>query len=135
MVVIGLGKLGGRELGYHSDLDLLFLYSGPGETDGARRASNHEHFARVAQKLISHLTLPLRQGTLYRIDTRLRPSGSAGPLVISFEALATYHAREARLWERQALLRARPVAGDEALFNRAFAQGLEPRLFRPIART
>src|SRR2546428_11256284 len=102
MVVIGLGKLGGRELGYHSDLDLLFLYSGPGETDGARRASNHEHFARVAQRLISHLTLPLREGSLYRIDTRLRPSGSAGPLVVSFDALATYHAREARLWERQA---------------------------------
>jgi glutamate-ammonia-ligase adenylyltransferase len=130
MVVIALGKLGGRELGYHSDLDLLFVYSLPGE-----HGSNHEYFARMAQKLISHLTLPLREGTLYRIDTRLRPSGSAGPLVISFEALATYHAREARLWERQALLRARPVAGDEALFNRAFAQVLEPSLFRPIDRS
>src|SRR5205823_2919833 len=92
MVVVGLGKLGGRELGYHSDLDLLFLYSAPGETDGARRLSNHEHFARVAQKLISHLTLPLREGLLYRIDTRLRPSGSAGPLVVSFDSLAAYHA-------------------------------------------
>jgi glutamate-ammonia-ligase adenylyltransferase len=130
MVVVALGKLGGRELGYHSDLDLLFVYSLPGE-----HGSNHEYFARMAQKLISHLTLPLREGTLYRIDTRLRPSGSAGPLVISFEALATYHAREARLWERQALLRARPVAGDEALFNRAFAQVLEPSLFRPIDRS
>ncbi|HEY4886706.1 MAG TPA: bifunctional [glutamate--ammonia ligase]-adenylyl-L-tyrosine phosphorylase/[glutamate--ammonia-ligase] adenylyltransferase [Myxococcales bacterium] len=130
MVVIALGKLGGRELGYHSDLDLLFVYSLPGE-----HGSNHEYFARMAQKLISHLTLPLREGTLYRIDTRLRPSGSAGPLVISFEALATYHAREARLWERQALLRARPVAGDEALFSRAFAQVLEPSLFRPIDRS
>src|SRR6266850_2519354 len=130
MVVVALGKLGGRELGYHSDLDLLFVYSLPGE-----HGSNHEYFARMAQKLISHLTLPLREGTLYRIDTRLRPSGSAGPLVISFEALATYHAREARLWERQALLRARPVAGDEGLFNRAFAQVLEPSLFRPIDRS
>ena len=132
LVVIGLGKLGGRELGYHSDLDLLFLYSGPGETDGARRASNHEHFARVAQRLISHLTLPLREGSLYRIDTRLRPSGSAGPLVVSFEALATYHAREARLWERQALLRARAVAGDRALFERAAREVLEPSLFRKL---
>src|SRR5712692_10609017 len=132
MVVIGLGKLGGRELGYHSDLDLLFLYSGPGETDGARHASNHEHFARVAQKLISHLTLPLREGSLYRIDTRLRPSGSAGPLVVSFDALATYHAREARLWERQALLRARAVAGDTLLFERASREVLAPSLFRTL---
>ena len=134
MVVIGLGKLGGRELGYHSDLDLLFLYSASGETDGARRSSNHEHFARVAQRLISHLTLPLREGLLYRIDTRLRPSGSAGPLVVSFDALATYHAREARLWERQALLRARAVAGDAALFERAAREVLEPSLFRPVDR-
>ena len=132
MVVIALGKLGGRELGYHSDLDLLFLYSSGGET--AKHVSNHEHFARLGQKLISHLTLPLREGALYKIDTRLRPSGSAGPLVTSFEALAAYHAREARLWERQALLRARPVAGDEALFARAAAEVLTPSIFRPIDR-
>jgi glutamate-ammonia-ligase adenylyltransferase len=134
LAVIALGKLGGRELGYHSDLDLLFLYSAPGETEGPRRVSNHEHFARMAQKLISHLTLPLKEGALYKIDTRLRPSGSSGPLVISFEALATYHAREARLWERQALLRARPVAGDAGLFARASAQVIEPSLFRPMDR-
>ena len=132
MVVIALGKLGGRELGYHSDLDLLFLYSSGGETE--KHVSNHEHFARLGQKLISHLTLPLREGALYKIDTRLRPSGSAGPLVISFEALATYHAREARLWERQALLRARPVAGDEGLFARAASEVLTPSIFRPIDR-
>jgi glutamate-ammonia-ligase adenylyltransferase len=132
LAVIGLGKLGGRELGYHSDLDLLFLYSGPGETTGGR--TNHEHFARVAQKLISHLTLPLLGGLLYRIDTRLRPSGSAGPLVVSFDALAAYHAREARLWERQALLRARSVAGDADLFSRARKEVLEPSLFRAIDR-
>ncbi len=129
LVVVALGKAGGRELGYHSDLDLLFLYSTPGE-----HAANHEYFARMAQKLISHLTLPLREGILYRIDTRLRPSGSAGPLVISFDALASYHQREARLWERQALLRARPMAGDEALFARAFAQVLEPSLYRTVDR-
>ncbi|HEY2030062.1 MAG TPA: bifunctional [glutamate--ammonia ligase]-adenylyl-L-tyrosine phosphorylase/[glutamate--ammonia-ligase] adenylyltransferase, partial [Myxococcales bacterium] len=130
LVVVALGKLGGRELGYHSDLDLLFLYSGAGETE--KHVSHHEHFARLGTKLISHLTLALREGILYKIDTRLRPSGSAGPLCISFEALATYHAREARLWERQALLRARPVAGDSALFQRAHEQVLLPSLFRPI---
>jgi [glutamine synthetase] adenylyltransferase / [glutamine synthetase]-adenylyl-L-tyrosine phosphorylase len=132
LCVVGLGKLGGRELGYHSDLDLLFVYSGGGETDGARKVSNHEHFARVAQRLISHLALQLREGSLYRVDTRLRPSGSAGPLVTSFEALASYHAREARLWERQALLRARGVAGDAALFAKAKREVLEKSLFRPL---
>jgi glutamate-ammonia-ligase adenylyltransferase len=134
LVVVGLGKLGGRELGYHSDLDLLFLYSGPGETAGGQRgpAPNHEHFARVAQRMISHLTLRLREGSLYRIDTRLRPSGSAGPLVVSFDALAGYHQKLARTWERQALLRARAVAGDAALFERARREVLEPALFRAL---
>src|SRR5260370_596587 len=97
--VVALGKLGGRELGYHSDLDLLFIYSSPDE-----QGTNHEYFARLAQKLISHLALQLREGNLYRIDTRLRPSGSAGSLVISFESLASYHARESRRWERPAWL-------------------------------
>ena len=130
MVVVALGKLGGRELGYHADLDLLFLYSAAGETE--KHVSHHEHFARLGTKLISHLTLPLREGILYKIDTRLRPSGSAGPLCISFDALATYHAREARLWERQALLRARPVAGDFELFRRAQTHVLAPSLYRPL---
>ncbi|HUJ26978.1 MAG TPA: DUF294 nucleotidyltransferase-like domain-containing protein, partial [Myxococcales bacterium] len=129
LCVIALGKLGGRELGYHSDLDLLFLYSDAGE-----HGANHEYFARLAQKLISHLSLQLREGFLYRIDTRLRPSGSAGPLVISFAALQSYHQREARLWERQALLKARPIAGDEDLFQRAHAQVLAPSIFRPTDR-
>jgi glutamate-ammonia-ligase adenylyltransferase len=150
LCVIGLGKLGGRELGYHSDLDLIFLYSYAGdparEGRGAPEPSTpplNVHFARVAQRLISYLALPLREGALYRIDTRLRPSGSAGPLVVSFEALARYHERgrpggggepprAARLWERQALLRARPVAGDTTLFGRAQAEVLEKSLFQPL---
>jgi glutamate-ammonia-ligase adenylyltransferase len=132
LCVVALGKLGGRELGYHSDLDQLFVYSGPGETEGPRRSSNHEHFARVAQRLIGHLSLRLREGSLYPVDTRLRPSGSAGPLVVSFEALAGYHAREARLWERQALLRARRVAGDAALYERAKREVIDPSVYRRI---
>jgi [glutamine synthetase] adenylyltransferase / [glutamine synthetase]-adenylyl-L-tyrosine phosphorylase len=138
LVVVALGKLGGRELGYHSDLDLLFLYSGAGETDGPRRCTNHEHFARLSQKLIGHLVLQLPEGMLYRIDARLRPSGSAGPLVVSFEALQRYHdpagngGAGARLWERQALLRARPVAGDFALFHRAQREVLDQSLFRDL---
>ncbi len=156
LVVIALGKLGGREIGYHSDLDLIFLYAGDGESSGPRHASAHEQFARIAQRMISHLSIPLPEGILYRIDTRLRPSGSAGPLVISFDALARYHSapsssdaskrsetpkiagagesapRVAWLWERQALLRARAVAGDAGLFARAEREVLEQSLFRPL---
>ncbi len=145
LVVIALGRLGGRELGYHSDLDLIFLYDGEGETAGPRKAQAHEQFARIAQKMISHLSLALPEGILYRIDTRLRPSGNAGPLVVSFDALARYHGdlksapgpgesapRVAWTWERQALLRARAVAGDLALFDRAKREVLGASLFRPL---
>ena len=136
--VVGLGKLGGRELGYHSDLDLVFLYGGSGEPDlssgGTRgRLGAAEYFTRLAQRLIAHLQVPLREGTLYRIDTRLRPPGSRGALVVSLPALAAYHRKEAALWERQALLKARHVAGDAALFARAQAEVIVPAVFRPDA--
>ncbi len=118
--VLGMGKLGAEELSYHSDLDIIFLYSGAGETapvpgrDPAefRKVSNHEYFAKVAQRLISILTTATREGIVYRLDTRLRPSGNAGPLVSSLEAFERYHEQSAQLWERQALLKCRFVAGD-----------------------
>ncbi len=119
LCVVAMGKLGGREIGYHSDLDLIFLYRDP--PDGATRG---EH-ARLAQRLMSFLQLPLREGYLYKIDTRLRPSGNQGALVSSAGGFARYHAASgsgdtpvrSQLWERQALLRARFVAGDEELFR------------------
>jgi glutamate-ammonia-ligase adenylyltransferase len=120
-IVLGMGKLGSEELSYHSDLDIIFLYSGAGETvpdraapDDAefRRITNHEYFAKVAQRLISILTTSTREGHVYRLDTRLRPSGNAGPLVSSLEAFLRYHEGSAQLWERQALLKCRFVAGD-----------------------
>ena len=117
--VLGMGKLGAEELSYHSDLDIIFLYSDAGETGpvpgGAgefRRISNHEYFAKVAQRLISILTTVTREGYVYRLDTRLRPSGNAGPLVSSLSAFVRYHEQSAHLWERQALLKCRFVAGD-----------------------
>jgi glutamate-ammonia-ligase adenylyltransferase len=116
-----MGKLGAEELSYHSDLDIIFLYSGAGESvpdpsapNGGefRKITNHEYFAKVAQRLISILTTATREGHVYRLDTRLRPSGNAGPLVSSLEAFQRYHEGVAQLWERQALLKCRFVAGD-----------------------
>lgn len=113
--VIGMGKLGGREMNYSSDLDLIFIYSGAGETKGPKVITNQEYFAKVAQRVISFLTLQTREGYLYKVDTRLRPSGSAGALVSSLEAYRRYHHESARLWERQALIKARNVAGNPEL--------------------
>ncbi len=113
--VIGMGKLGGREMNYSSDLDLIFIYSGAGETTGPKVITNQEYFAKVAQRVISCLTLQTREGYLYKVDTRLRPSGSAGALVSSLDAYRRYHHESARLWERQALIKARNVAGNSEL--------------------
>lgn len=114
--VLGLGKLGGHEMGYGSDLDLLFVYGGPGPSTGGRSGSlgAQEFFSRLAQRLISYLSLPLAEGVLYEIDTRLRPSGRQGMLVTGAAAFRDYHAVRASPWERQALTRARTVAGPAA---------------------
>ncbi|HEY4743182.1 MAG TPA: bifunctional [glutamate--ammonia ligase]-adenylyl-L-tyrosine phosphorylase/[glutamate--ammonia-ligase] adenylyltransferase, partial [Desulfuromonadaceae bacterium] len=115
LAVIGMGKLGGGELNYHSDLDIIFVYDRQGTTDGEKQISNHEYFAKLAQKIISVLTLQTREGYVYKIDTRLRPSGNAGPLVTSLDSFLAYHRQEAQIWERQALTKARVVLGDEVL--------------------
>lgn len=133
LVVIGLGKLGGRELGYHSDLDLIFVYGGNGLEDtsgGIRgRQTHHEFFSRAVQRLISFLQLQLREGSLYRVDTRLRPSGSQGPLVVSQEAFRAHHVRAAELWERQALIKARGSAGDLSLFGELERDVIHPLVY------
>ncbi|RMG92671.1 MAG: bifunctional [glutamate--ammonia ligase]-adenylyl-L-tyrosine phosphorylase/[glutamate--ammonia-ligase] adenylyltransferase, partial [Candidatus Dadabacteria bacterium] len=118
--VLGMGKLGGEEIDYHSDLDVVFVYEGPGETAGgeARPVSNAEYFARLAQRLITALATRTREGVAFRMDARLRPSGNAGPLVTSLEAFAAYHRAQSQTWERQALIRLRPVAGDPELGRR-----------------
>jgi glutamate-ammonia-ligase adenylyltransferase len=115
LAIIALGKLGGEELNYHSDLDIIFVYDHQGETDGEKQISNHEFFAKLAQKIISILTMQTREGYVYKIDTRLRPSGNAGPLVTSLDSFKDYHRKEAQIWERQALTKARVVLGDELL--------------------
>jgi glutamate-ammonia-ligase adenylyltransferase len=115
LAIIALGKLGGGELNYHSDLDVIFVYDHQGTTDGEKQISNHEYFAKLAQKIISILTMQTREGFVYKIDTRLRPSGNSGPLVTSLESFLEYHRKEAQIWERQALTKARVVLGDEVL--------------------
>jgi len=110
LTVIGLGKLGGRELSYGSDLDIVFLHSGGGQ----------DFFTRTAEKVIARLSSYTREGIAYKVDTRLRPTGSKGPLVQDLMAARRYYLEESELWERQTLLRARPVAGDLALGSRFF---------------
>jgi glutamate-ammonia-ligase adenylyltransferase len=110
-----MGKLGGGDLNYHSDLDIIFVYDHQGYTDGDKQISNHEYFAKLAQKVISVLTMQTREGYVYKIDTRLRPSGNAGPLVTSLDSFLEYHRKEAQIWERQALTKARVVLGDRLL--------------------
>ncbi len=112
--VIAYGKLGGLELGYGSDLDLVFVHDSHGEhqqTDGAKPLANDVFFTRLAQRIIHLLATRTGAGTAYELDVRLRPSGAAGLLVTSLHAFAEYQATEAWTWERQALVRARPVAG------------------------
>jgi len=115
MAIIGMGKMGGRELNYHSDLDIIFIYDRQGMTDGSKQLTNHEYFAKLAQKLISTLSTQTREGYVYKLDTRLRPSGNAGPLVTSLDSFAEYHKSEAQIWERQALSKARVVLGEPEL--------------------
>ncbi len=116
LAVLALGKLGGRELGYAADLDVVFVYTGDeGESDGAAPMGIPEWFSRCAQRLLGALRQRTPRGRLYEVDTRLRPSGSQGLLVTSLAGWRRYHAEVARLWERQALTKLRPVAGDRAL--------------------
>ncbi len=115
LVVCAMGKLGARELGFGGDLDLVFLYGEDGETRATKsgRTSTHsELFTRIAQRTMLLLRQRDAEGEGYETDTRLRPSGSKGTLVVSLAAFDRYHERGAAAWERQALIRARPVAGD-----------------------
>ena len=116
-VIVGLGKLGGGELNYSSDIDLIFLSEESGTP-----------YQSLAQRLIQHLTKVTPEGFLYRVDMRLRPWGSTGPLVSSLAGYIGYMNQHARLWEKQALLKARPIAGSEAL-GQKFLQEIEPLLF------
>lgn len=113
LVVLGMGKLGAGELNLSSDIDLIFAYPEKGETQGGRKSLDHaEYFTRLGQKLIAALDAVTADGFVFRVDMRLRPLGEGGPLVGSFDSLASYYQDQGREWERYAMLKARPVAGD-----------------------
>lgn len=111
LVVIGMGKLGGRELNVSSDIDLIFAYAEDGATDGERSISNHEYFARLGKKLIAAIGELTADGFVFRVDMRLRPDGDSGPLVGSFAALEEYYQIQGREWERYAWIKGRAIAG------------------------
>ncbi len=124
--LVGLGKLGGRELHFGSDLDLIFIFNKSGETHGARNITNKEYFAKVTQRIINYLTLPTREGFAFQVDTELRPSGNAGTLVSALDPWVTYYHENAQIWEKQALLKARLIHAT-GQFSQSF-QGLFRRL-------
>ncbi len=115
LVIFGLGKLGGRELNYSSDIDLLVIFDESGRTDGAAPIPNDEFFAKVVQDVVRYLSAQTAKGWAYRVDLRLRPFGKTGPLCLSAEQTMNYYDRQGRTWERQALIKARVVAGDLSL--------------------
>jgi glutamate-ammonia-ligase adenylyltransferase len=118
LAVLAMGKLGAREMSYGSDLDLVFIYdTGTGE-DRSYDPDAHYLVTKWMQKLISLLSARTRDGVAYEVDARLRPSGHSGPLVTSLASFLEYHAGDAGLWERQALIRARVACGDEDLAER-----------------
>lgn len=119
-IVVGYGKLGGIELGYGSDLDLVFVHDGDPEreTDGGKPMDVTSFYARLGQKMIHMLTTAMSTGALYEVDMRLRPSGASGLLVSSLSGFASYQLDSAWTWEHQALVRARVVAGDVDLARR-----------------
>ncbi len=123
LALIGYGSLGAGELGFASDLDLVFVFDGAlgdAETDGATPVEGQRFYARVVQKLLAYLAVPLPGGRLYEVDARLRPDGAKGLLVTSLDAYAAYQRERAWTWEQQALVRARFIAGDASL-GAAFA--------------
>ena len=128
-VVFALGKLGGKELNFSSDIDLVFGFSANGVTQGERSISNNEFFIKLGQSVINALNGTTKDGQVYRVDMRLRPNGQSGPLAMSFSAMENYYQIHGREWERYAWIKARAVAGDLDAGNELLTQ-LRPFIYR-----
>lgn len=128
--VIGLGKLGGAELNYSSDIDIIFVYEQEGELTDAfgRPRTYHEYFNAFVEKMVQNISQSSAEGHLYRVDTRLRPESGAGPLARSLQSYLVYYESRGELWERQMLIKARPIAGDREFGERVLSE-LEPFVY------
>ncbi|MCL1125823.1 bifunctional [glutamate--ammonia ligase]-adenylyl-L-tyrosine phosphorylase/[glutamate--ammonia-ligase] adenylyltransferase [Shewanella surugensis] len=130
LLILGMGKLGGKELNFSSDIDLIFTFPEHGETKGGRRSlENQEFFIRLGQRLIQALHQVTCDGFVYRVDLRLRPYGESGPLVVSFSGLEDYYQEQGRDWERYAMVKARPL-GPEDEHTLTLQSMLRPFVYR-----
>lgn len=129
LLIYGMGKLGGKELNFSSDIDLIFVYPQAGQTVGARRSiDNQQFFIRLAQKLIASLHTVTADGFVYRVDMRLRPFGESGPLVLTFNAMEDYYQEQGRDWERYAMLKARLIGDSQ--YHGQLSNMLRPFVYR-----
>jgi glutamate-ammonia-ligase adenylyltransferase len=130
LAVVGLGKLGGGELNFSSDIDLVFVYDEDGPLAGSqpRLSTLHEYYCRVAEYVVRRLSEHTAEGHLYRVDMRLRPDGGTGPLAMSRAAYFAYYEARGELWERQMLLKARVIAGDRRVGER-WMEEIQPFIF------
>ncbi len=129
MLILGMGKLGGRELNYSSDIDLIFAYPESGETNAAEPMDNAEFFLRLGQKLIQWLANKTADGFVFRVDMRLRPFGESGPLAVSFDSLEDYLQQHGREWERYAFVKARPITAIDQ-YDELYRNVVRPFVYR-----
>lgn len=129
LIVLGMGKLGGGELNFSSDIDLIFIYPESGVTDGRKQLDNQTYFIRLGQMLIKLLDELTADGFVFRVDMRLRPFGDSGALSVNFAALENYYQTQGREWERYAMIKAKPMTGSEE-GRETFKALLKPFVFR-----
>jgi len=129
LVVLGMGKLGGYELNFSSDIDLIFAFAEEGETQGKRPIANSQFFTRLGQRFIKILNEITKDGFVFRVDMRLRPYGDSGPLVMSFSGMEQYYQTQGRDWERYAMIKARIIGGDRNAAAELMAT-LKPFIYR-----
>ncbi|MBI0102765.1 bifunctional [glutamate--ammonia ligase]-adenylyl-L-tyrosine phosphorylase/[glutamate--ammonia-ligase] adenylyltransferase [Gilliamella sp. W8145] len=131
LLILGMGKLGGGELNFSSDIDLIFTYPEHGQTQGGRRElDNAVFFTRLGQRLIKTLDQITEDGFVYRVDMRLRPLGDGGPLVLSFSAMEDYYQEQGRDWERYAMVKAKILGDQQEPYTKELYQMLKPFVYR-----